>query len=75
MAFGKLIFEPQIVMFFGPVEVDLAGPHGLERALHSKRADIDVTEDQGDEQGSLLKELSVAHIPLQSDAIHRCHQA
>ena len=62
-------------MFLGPVEIDFAGPHRFERALHSEGADIDVTEDQGDEQGSLLKGLSVAHIPLQSDAIHRCHQA
>jgi len=37
-------------MFLGPVEIDVAGPHGLERALHSKGADIDVTKDQGDEQ-------------------------
>src|SRR3981189_3446138 len=46
----KLLFEPQVVVFLGPVEIDFAGPHGLERALHSERADIDVTEDQGDEQ-------------------------
>src|SRR5207245_11110937 len=46
----KQVFEPEIVMFLGPVVVDLAGPHCLERALHSERADIDVTEDQSDEQ-------------------------
>jgi hypothetical protein len=37
-------------MLLGPIEIDFAGPHGLERALHSERADIDVTKDQGDEQ-------------------------
>src|SRR5260370_32862462 len=46
----EFVFEPQIVMFFGPVEIDLAGSHGLERALHSERADINVGEDQGDKQ-------------------------
>src|SRR6266849_229515 len=49
-ALRKLVLEPQVVMLLGPVVVDLAGAHGLECALHSKRADIDVTEDQGDEQ-------------------------
>src|ERR1700716_2776708 len=49
-AFRQLVFEPQVVVFLGPVEIDFAGPHGLERPLHSERADIDVTEDQGDEQ-------------------------
>ena len=49
-ALRKLLFEPEIVVLLGPVEIDLASPHGFERALHSKRADIDVTEDQGDEQ-------------------------
>jgi len=37
-------------MLLGPVQIDLAGPHGLEGALHSERADINVTEDQRDEQ-------------------------
>src|SRR6476469_9937818 len=37
-------------MFLGPVEIDFAGAHRLERALHSEGADIDVTEDQRDEQ-------------------------
>src|SRR5258706_11426204 len=37
-------------MFFSPVDIDFAGPHALERALHSKRADIDVREDHGEEQ-------------------------
>src|SRR5712691_11791618 len=48
----KLVFEPQIVVFLGPVQIDYARPHGLERTLHSERADIDVTEDEGDEQDS-----------------------
>src|SRR5260370_37023700 len=47
-------------MFLGPVEIDFAGPHGLERALHSKRADIDVTKDQGDKQDG-------------DDAVHHLH--
>ena len=37
-------------MLLGPVRIDLAGPHGLEGALHSERADVNVTEDQRDEQ-------------------------
>src|ERR1700730_9868078 len=49
-ALRQLVFEPQIVMLLGPIEIDFAGPHGLERPPHSKRADIDMTEDQGDEQ-------------------------
>src|SRR6202043_2756367 len=49
-ALRQLLFQPQIVMFLGPVVIDLAGPHGLEGALHPKRADIDVTKDQRDEQ-------------------------
>ena len=50
IAAQMLIVQPQIVMFLRPVVIDLAGPHRLERALHSERADIDVTEDQSDEQ-------------------------
>ena len=37
-------------MFLRPVEIDLSGPHGLERAFHPERADIDVAKDQRDEQ-------------------------
>src|SRR5262249_60991981 len=33
-----------------PVDVDSAAAHGLERALHADRADIDVPEHGGDEQ-------------------------
>src|SRR5262249_27062336 len=46
----KQVFEPEIVMLLRPVVIHLASPHRLERALHSERADIDVTWDQGDEQ-------------------------
>src|SRR5258708_2551979 len=46
----NLIVQPEIVMFLRPVVIDLAGPHRLERALQSERADIDVTEDQSDKQ-------------------------
>src|SRR3979411_1557717 len=34
--------EPEIVVFFRPVEIDFAGTHGLERTFHADRADIDV---------------------------------
>ena len=47
---GELLGEPEIVVLFRPVEIDLAGAHGLERAFHAERADIDVGEDQGDEE-------------------------
>ena len=50
MTFGELIFEPEIVMLLGPVEIDFAGPHGLKGTLHSERADVDVGKDQSDEQ-------------------------
>src|SRR5258707_4289957 len=50
VALRKLLFEPQIVVLLGPVDIDLASPHGFEGTLHSKRADIDVTKNQGDEQ-------------------------
>ena len=46
----ELLSDPMIVVFFSPVEIDLAGTHGLECTLHSDRADIDVGQDQGDEQ-------------------------
>src|SRR3954468_8342610 len=38
------------MVLLGPIEVDTAGAHGLEGALHSERADIDVAEDDGDEE-------------------------
>src|SRR5258708_780721 len=46
----ELLGEPEIVMLLCPVEIDLPGTHGLERALHPERADIDVSQDQRDEQ-------------------------
>src|SRR3982074_1094831 len=46
----KLAGQPEVVVLLGPVEIDLAGAHGLERAFHPKRADIDVRKDHGDEQ-------------------------
>ena len=36
----KLIAQPEIVMLLGPIEIDRAGTDGLQRALHSERADI-----------------------------------
>jgi hypothetical protein len=44
--------KPEVVMLLRPVEIDLSGAHGFERALHPERADIDVTQNQGDEQNS-----------------------
>ena len=38
----ELLSDPKIVMLLRPIEIDLAGTHGFERALHSDRADIDV---------------------------------
>ena len=46
----ELLGKPEIMMLFRPVEIDLSGAHGLERALHAERSDIDVAQDQGDEQ-------------------------
>src|SRR5713101_998190 len=48
----ELAGNPEIVMLLRPVEIDLAGAHGLERTLHPERADIDVAKDQRDEQYS-----------------------
>ena len=64
---GKLLGEPEIVMLLRPVEIDLAGAHGLERTLHPERADIDVGQDQGDEQNGHdgmgdLRELHVGDV-------------
>ena len=46
----ELLRKPDVVMFLRPVEIDLAGAHGLERTLHPERADVDVGKDQRDEQ-------------------------
>ena len=37
-------------MLLGPVDVDLAGAHGRERALHAERADVDVGDDHDDQR-------------------------
>src|SRR5258708_33924634 len=37
-------------MLLCPVEIAPPGNHGVERALHPERADIDVSQDQRDEQ-------------------------
>src|SRR5258705_3443999 len=37
-------------MLLRPVEVDIAGRHGLEGALHAERADVDMSNDNRDEQ-------------------------
>src|SRR6267378_6608299 len=50
MVLGQLLFEPEVVMLLRPVEIDLAGRHGLERALHSERTDVDMTNDHRNEQ-------------------------
>src|SRR5258708_21668223 len=50
MLLGQLLFEPEVVMLLRPVEIDLAGRHGLERALHSERTDVDMTNDHRNEQ-------------------------
>ena len=39
-------------MLLCPVEIDLAGPHSLEGALHAERADVDVSNDNRDEENS-----------------------
>ena len=46
----QLFGQPEVVMFLGPVEIDFAGAHRLECALHPERADVDVGKDQRDEQ-------------------------
>src|SRR5258707_11598439 len=37
-------------MLLRPVEIDLAGRHRLEGALHAERADVDMRDDHRDEQ-------------------------
>src|SRR5437899_7652887 len=37
-------------MLLRPVEIDLAGGHRLEGALHTERADVDVGDDNRNEQ-------------------------
>src|SRR6266446_5660919 len=47
---GNLFFEPEAVVLLGPVQVDTARTHRLERALHAQGSDVDVTDDERDEQ-------------------------
>src|SRR6516225_9413065 len=46
----ELIPQPEIMMLLRPVEIDLTGSHSLEGAFHAERADVNMTEDQGDEE-------------------------
>ena len=39
--------HPETVVLASPVLVDLAGAHGIEGALHTQRADIDVRHNDG----------------------------
>src|SRR4051794_17462717 len=41
----ELILEPEIMMLFRPVEIDLTGSHSLEGAFHAECADVDMSED------------------------------
>ena len=50
MLFCQLILQPEVVVLLRPVEIDLAGSHSLERAFHAQCADIDMSEDYGDEE-------------------------
>src|SRR5438874_13314261 len=50
MLFAQQFFEPDVVMLLRPVEIDIAGRHGLEGALHAECADIDMSYDNRDEQ-------------------------
>src|SRR6266446_9266395 len=50
MPSAQLFFEPNVVMLLRPVEIDLAGGHRLEGALHAERADVDMSNDHRDEQ-------------------------
>src|SRR3982074_2434 len=47
---GELLLDPTAMVLLRPVEVDLAGSHGLERTLHPDGADIDVAQHGGHEQ-------------------------
>src|ERR1700758_533463 len=38
------------MMLLYPVEIDLTGSHSLEGAFHAERANVNMTEDQGDEE-------------------------
>src|SRR5262245_57693055 len=46
---GHLLLEPQAVVLTGPVLVHLAPAHGLEGALHTDGADVDVGQHDSDE--------------------------
>ena len=48
--FRGLFLQPEPMMRPGPIKIYAAGPHGLERAFHAERADVDVGEDERDEQ-------------------------
>src|SRR6266403_984955 len=50
MLLGQLLFEPEVVMLLRPVEIDLAGRHGLEGALHSECTAVDMTNDHRNKQ-------------------------
>src|SRR5258706_1317112 len=50
MAFCLFFLDPERVMLPGPVEIDLAGPHRVECALHPDGADIDVSQHHGDQE-------------------------
>src|SRR4051794_6237954 len=50
LALGLRLLDPERMMFPGPVEIHLTCAHGVKRAFHPDRADIDVRQHRGDEQ-------------------------
>src|SRR6476620_7451721 len=83
---AQLFFEPEVVMLLRPVEIDIAIGHGLERTLHSERADVDMRDDNRDEQNGDygvddLRELhprDIRHVERKHQQISRdnnCHSS
>ena len=52
-------------MLLGPVQIDLAGAHGVERAFHADRADIGMGQHDGDEDqaNKAMHDLCDLHVP------------
>src|SRR5216684_6477148 len=86
MPSAQLFFEPNVVMLLRPVEIDIAGRHRLEGALHAERADVDMSNDHRDEQNGDygvddLRELhacDISHVERKHQQISRdndCHSS
>ena len=50
LVFAFKFLNPERMVLLGPVEIDPAGAHGRERALHPDRPNIDVRQDHADHE-------------------------